>query len=195
MRVITAVGLAGVLWLLCEIVYRLKKSRRFVWAAISERKVSGMDIIKVKITLPVSDTPDVVAQELKLVRDVAIVGVDAATGEQVNIPAEETLQLGATQTEVEIEVAQDTGITLSLSARDDANNLSEPVTDAFIATDTIPPKLEGGFALTAVSERVVSTTTETPTEPVAETPVETPGIETPVEEGPAPSEPTEPTVG
>lgn len=86
--------------------------------------------------IPVSETSDVVSQELT----VSVDGADSTTTH----PKE-----GGT---VEFRAADNASVTLTLVAIDDAGNRSEARVQSFTATDTIAPAQPGEIEVTLVGE-------------------------------------------
>lgn len=131
---------------------------RFV-VTVSERKDAdmGKDIIKLKVGLPASTAGDVVKRELTIKR---------ADDDNGRLPSSQIIPTA--MMEVEFEAVQDTDVTLSCVAIDDAGNRSEPKEITFAVAATIAPELSGDFSVAAIGERTIGEDDEP-----AETPAET----------------------
>lgn len=81
---------------------------------------------------------DVVARELTVVVDGAVVSTESFNGDETNLG--------------EVKVPQDSSVVLTLVDIDDANNRSQPATVEFKATDTIAPAAPGSFGVTLSRE-------------------------------------------
>lgn len=81
---------------------------------------------------------DVVARELTVVVDGAVVSTESFNGDETDLG--------------EIKVPQDSSVVLTLIDIDDANNRSQPATVEFKATDTIAPAAPGSFGVTLSRE-------------------------------------------
>ena len=115
---------------------------------VSERRSINMkyDVIKFKVGLP-EGSSDIVSRELTITR------AETAAGE---LQAEEVIS--TSMMELEFEGVQDTEVTLSCTALDNATptpNRSEPKEITFTVADTIAPELTGDFSITEIDERTV----------------------------------------
>ena len=123
---------------------------RFTFKCVSERTVEEMDmktdLLMYEVTLPVSETPDVVSKRLTVSRG-NLVGDLFVANQVVELTGGDDVAM--------IEAAQDDTVGLSLIVVDNGGNESEPVTAEFVAVDTIKPILVGEMTAKAVGERVV----------------------------------------
>lgn len=110
---------------------------------VSERRINHMDILKYSVTLPTD-------------ANILALTVDRSVASEANgVAAHEVLS--PVTGPVEIEAVQDSEVTLSLTATDEAGNISAPVVREFTAMDTIPPQMySDAIGVELIGERTVA---------------------------------------
>ena len=144
-----------------------------------------MDIIRITLGLPSSESTDVVKKVIRIERDTPVEG---------ELPASESHDLAPGASSFDVEAVQDTDVTVELVAVDDGGNESDVIVATFTAVDTVPPILEGGITAAMTGERSIPDSVD----PVDPTPAEGSGDpiieEPPTETSPDVDPPTETSV-
>jgi hypothetical protein len=133
-----------------------------VLAVYEKRRKTMADLLKYAVSAPAPVDGDVVGRELTVVVDGTVQSVVKYSGQTVAFD--------------DVEVPQDSAVTLRLVDVDDAGNRSEPAELAFVAVDTLPPAVPGALGVTLVGERRPAPVVEEPAVEVVDE-VEEPAVE------------------